>query len=67
MTWKQLADFINNQMPECNKNQKVMVWDSKSGQFCYAHDVSPFDIDECANDNNFYSIDLCTEWDDWFM
>lgn len=62
MTWQELANFINNQMPECNRNQKVRVWNSgedstmDGGEFCDANNVTPFDDDEEPNPDNIYFI-----------
>lgn len=65
MTWQELADFINNHMPECNRNQKVRVWNSgeenmygdmNGGQFCDANSITPFDDDEEPNPDNIYFI-----------
>lgn len=63
MTWQELADFINNQMPECNRNQKVRVWNSAmsamdGGEFCDANSITPYDEDEQPNIDNFYAIDF---------
>ena len=62
MTWKELADFINNKMPECNKNEQATVWDSgecsESGMFCYIKNISPFDSEAEPSEDNFYSIDV---------
>lgn len=66
MTWQELADFINNEMPECNRNQTANVWDASTnnpsgGQFIDIKDFSPYDEDEYPNVNNFYSLDINTE------
>lgn len=59
MTWKELADFINNKMPECNKNEEATVWDGgESGMFCYIKNISPFDSEAKHSEDNFYSIDV---------
>ena len=69
MTWQELADFINNEMPECNRNQTANVLDvsmnnSSSGKWIDITDISPYDEDEYPNVNNFYSIVINTE--DWW-
>lgn len=66
MTWQELADFINNEMPECNRNQPACVWDASmnnpsGGCFIDVKDISPYDADEYPNEYNFYSIDINTE------
>ena len=58
MTWQELADFVNNEMPEYNRNEQISVWDSNSGDFYIAHSISPYDADEEPSDINFYSIDF---------
>lgn len=69
MTWQELADFINNEMPECNRNQTVCVWDASTnnpsgGGFIDVKSVSPYDEDEQPNVDNYYSLDINTE-DRW--
>lgn len=66
MTWQELADFINNEMPECNRNQTANVWDASCGEptggnWYEVKDISPYDADEQPNEHNFYSIDINTE------
>lgn len=62
MTWQELADFINDEMPECNKDEEATVWDSgNSGNFYHILDISPYDTYESANEYNFYSIDINTD------
>ena len=66
MTWQELADFINNEMPECNRRQDVAVWDAgyygvTGGKFCTIHTISPFDESESPNGNNFYSMNINTD------
>lgn len=70
MTWQELADFINNEMPECNRNQTANVWDasmnnSSGGKWIDITDISPYDEAEYPNVNNFYSVVINTEnwWD----
>ena len=66
MTWRELADFINNDMPECNKNEQATVWDGgESGRFYPIHNISPFDYDEEPSDDNFYSVDIDADNDYW--
>lgn len=73
MTWQELADFINNEMPECNRDQPVCIWncgdDGKAemlgGQFCYCDDVSPFNADDKASPLNYYSLDFNGENATW--
>ena len=69
MTWQELADFINNKMPECNRNQQVVIWDMSTnnpsgGKWFDACRISPYDMDEEPNADNFYSIEINTE--DWW-
>ena len=66
MTWQELADFINNEMPECNRNQDVTVWDAgyygyTGGKFTTIHTISPFDEYENPNGDNFYSMNINTD------
>lgn len=64
MTWRKLADFINNYMPECNKDDAVRVWNSgddgfaemKGGQFCDCTSISTYDDDEESSSDNPYFI-----------
>ena len=70
MTWQELADFINNKMPECNRNQQAVAWnasmnDSSGGKFIYITDISPFDAEEPHGTDNFYSVNINTE--DWMI
>lgn len=63
MTWQELADFINKHMPECNKNQKVRMWNGgegaiDGGMFCDASRITPYDADELPNPDNFYAINF---------
>lgn len=65
MTWQELADFINNQMPENERNTDVIVWDASmnnksAGGFMYVRDCSPYDAGEPVD----YSLTINTE--DWF-
>lgn len=64
MTWQELADFINNQMPECNRNGKATVWDDGHGRFYPIHDIDQFDHDEEPNPDNFYTVNvnIITDW-----
>lgn len=70
MTWQELADFINNHMPECNRNQKVRIWNSgddgamDGGEFCNANSITPYDDDEEPNPDNIYFISFNGE-DSW--
>lgn len=71
MTWQELADFINNQMPECNKNQQVCVWDAgfndvSGGKWIDCFDIEPYDADEEPNVDNFYSIVANTDDNGWW-
>lgn len=65
MTWQELADFINNQMPESERGQDAIVWDASmnnesGGNFMYVRDCSPYDESETVD----YSLTINTE--DWF-
>lgn len=65
MTWQELADFINNQMPESERGKDVIVWDASEnnvsgGNFMYVRDCSPYDESEPVD----YSLTINTE--DWF-
>lgn len=66
ITWQELADFINSEMPECNRNEQVSVWDASTnnytgGKFFSALSISPFNADEEPNEDNYYSIVVDTE------
>lgn len=70
MTWQELADFINNHMPECNRNQKVRVWNSGEdgeygaiygGEFCNANSITPYDDDAEPTPDNIYFISFTGE------
>lgn len=66
MTWQGLADFINNEMPECNRNEEATVWDAgESGKFCYINDITPYDMYESSNEDNFYSVNINADEDYW--
>lgn len=59
MTWRELADFIKNEMPECNKDEAATVWNGgDEGKFFYIHSISPFDALAKPSENNYYSVDV---------
>lgn len=58
MTYKQLAEFILNKMPKDNLNNRVTLYDTQEGKFFSVIDFTPFDAEECPNEDNFYSIDF---------
>lgn len=59
MTWQELADFINNEMPECNKNEQATVWNAgESGDFFNIICIDQYDADEEPSETNFYSINI---------
>lgn len=65
MTWQELADFINNQMPKNERNKDVVVWDASmnnvsGGNFMSVIDCSSYDGREPID----YSLAINTE--DWF-
>lgn len=65
MTWQELADFINNKMPENERSNTALVWDASmnnpsGGRFMRVIDCSPYDANEPAD----YSLTINTE--DWF-
>ena len=65
MTWQQLADFINNEMPECNRNGMAAVWDDEIGRFYPIKDIDQLDYDEEPNPDNFYTVNINTATDWW--
>ena len=59
MTWQELADFINDEMPECNKDEEATVWDAdNSGDFLPIISVTPYDYIASPSELNPYSINL---------
>lgn len=65
MTWQELADFINNDMPKSERDEDVVVWDASTnnvsgGNFMYVIDCSPYDENELVD----YSLTINTE--NWF-
>lgn len=70
MTWQELADFINNEMPKWERNQEVSVWDSSvnnnsAGHFFTVDSVSWYDEEGGHKDrDNFHSLNINTE--DWW-
>ena len=66
MTWQELADFINNEMPDCNRNEQASVRDGgESGRWYYIHSITPFDADEEPNADNYYSVNINADDDYW--
>ena len=74
MTWRELADFINNHMPECNKDDKVIVWNSgedgeygamDGGKFSDCVGITPYNTYEESSADNFYAIDFNGENSWW--
>lgn len=65
MTWQELADFINNKMPESERSEDAIVWDASmndmsGGNFMRVIDCSPYDEEEPVD----YSLTINT--DNWF-
>lgn len=59
MTWQELADFINNEMPKCNRYEEASVWDSgESGKYFNIYSITPYDSMEEPSKENFYSINI---------
>lgn len=66
MTWQELADFINDQMPECNRNERATIMDNGySCKVSFIYGIMPYSLDEEPNEDNYYSIqaDMDTGWD----
>ena len=72
MTWQELADFIYNKMPECNRNQSVTIWDYadnyQTGDMFYnVRYIEPYDVRESPSEDNFYSMSINTDnLNDWW-
>lgn len=59
MTWRELAYFINNEMPECNKDEEATVWDAEhSCDFLPIISITPYDSSASPSELNPYSIDF---------
>ena len=59
MTWQELADFINNEMPDCNRNEQASVYDAdNSMEFLPIIGVTPYDYSASPSELNPYSIDF---------
>lgn len=66
MTWLELANFINNEMPECNKNEQATVWDGgDTGRWYPIHSITPIDMCEESSKDNYYSVDINATDDYW--
>lgn len=67
MTWQELADFINNVMPEGERDKDATVWDASlnersGGHFFIIEEVSDYDGD--IENGEDYSCVINTE--NWF-
>lgn len=60
ITWRELESLIYY-MPEVNKDQPVIVWDSATGMGWEGIDFSPYDEFEAPNKDNFYSLSINSE------
>lgn len=59
MTWRELANFINNKMPECNKDEEATVWDAENScDFLPIISITPYDSSASPSEQNPYSIDF---------
>lgn len=59
MTWRELADFINNKMPECNKDEEATVWDAENScDFLPIISITPYNGSASPSEENPYSIDF---------
>ena len=66
MTWRELRDFLNERLPECNLDEPVLAWNGGAGehecmgpgQTAPCHGISPFDAAEPVGANAAYAIDF---------
>lgn len=46
--------------------EEATVWDAgESGKFCYINDITPYDMCESSNEDNFYSVNINADEDYW--
>jgi len=67
MTWQELADFINNDMPKWERDQYISVFDNSinnyTGGNCFTvSSIAWYDPTAGPKDkDNFHSLDINTE------
>ena len=63
LTWLELANFINHEMPECNRGEEASVWDASTGKFYPVTSITPYSDTQESCEENFYSVNVdTTHW-----